>query len=156
MTSKAENVIQKFTPEHISEQIPQNMEALKEETQRATEDVSKQKDDIDDPKSKVEYTFQFKWKSPSGKIFEGQFTNKILTLAEQQAAGLMRSKLNGGMPFDSIDPLTSEINLILSHLSFSLIERPSWAENLRDLHEIELLQSIYMEVASHGAVFRGY
>jgi hypothetical protein len=68
----------------------------------------------------------------------------------------MRARLAGGLPQESLDPLTREINLMVSHLAFSLVEKPVWAEELRDLDDVRLLQAIYEEVLSHEASFHGY
>jgi len=123
---------------------------LKEEVQQDTEPKK------EDPKQKEKYGFDFKWKDGRGKLWEGHFVNKILSIAEQQSVGITRAKLAGGMPTSTIDPLTAEINLIISHLTFSLEDKPDWAKDLRKLNNIELLQNLYQEVADHEAMFFGY
>ena len=58
----------------------------------------------------------------------------------------MRSRLSNGVPTESLDEITNELNLMISHLEFSLIKRPDWAEDLRSFLDISLLQAIYAEV----------
>ena len=159
MEDKAKEIISKFTPEHISQQIPKSTEDLKEEVQKAKEQVEEPEEKPEKPDEKLkmekEYTFDFDWTNPRGKRYKGKFTNRILTIGERQDVGLARARLTGGLPIDSFDAVTREINLIIAHLTFSLVKRPEWAQDLAQLHEVNLLQEIYMEVASHEAIFSG-
>lgn len=107
-------------------------------------------------KEQEEYTFDFQWKNSAGKLWKGQFTNKILTIRDRQLAGLLRARLSGGMPTEALDELTSDINLMVSHLSYSLVKRPDWAEDLTGLVDVRLLTEIYLEVLEHENTFRGY
>jgi hypothetical protein len=111
--------------------------------------------EMDDPKLNEEYEFDFCWKDKRGHKWEGHFKNKILSIGEQQAVGILRSRLGGGIPIESLDLMTNELNLIIAHLSISLIVKPKWAEDLRSLKYIDLLQDLYKEVASHEAMFFG-
>ena len=78
-------------------------------------------------------------------------------MAQRQQVGVMRSRLQSGMPVDSLDALTVEINLMISHMMYSLEdERPKWAADLRKINDIQLLQALYEEVASHESIFHGY
>jgi hypothetical protein len=120
------------------------------------ESISQDKESsMDDPKLNEEYEFDFCWKDKRGHKWEGHFTNKILSIAEHQAVGILRSRLGGGIPVESLDLLTNELNLIIAHLSISLKSKPKWAEDLRTLVHIDLLQDLYKEVASHEAMFFG-
>lgn len=139
-------------PKHL---IEASTEELKNEVNKSI--LNKEPEiNIDDPKFQEEYSFEFNWKDGRNKIWSGHFVNKILSISELQAVGVLRAKLSGGLDFASLDPLTSEINLMVSHLSYSLIEKPKWAEDLRSLLDVSLLQEIYGEVASHEATFFGY
>lgn len=113
-----------------------------------------------DPRQKLkeeeEYTFEFKWQaSPRSKVWKGTFTNKVPDLNTQRLIGLMRARLAGGVPFDSLDPLTNELLLIYSHLAYSLTQKPVWFAEVGKLKDIRLLQELYLEVASHEATFLG-
>jgi hypothetical protein len=151
-----DEVAKQLTPDHIRTHLPTgNTDELKQQTEESTQLKPKEPNPIEGPKSKKEYSFDFSWTSPNGKVWTGKFTNKILNLADQQNVGYLRAKFAGGVPADALDGLTTEINMIIAHLTFSLLEKPDWAENLRELEELELIQAIYMEVASHEATFFG-
>lgn len=112
-----------------------------------------------DPRLCPTYTFDFAWRDPSGKVWEGRFTNKVLTIAERQQAGVMRARMAGGLPENSLDPLTSELNLMIAHLAFSLEETekmPEWAKDLRQVRYPRLVQALYREVSAHEAAFLGF
>jgi hypothetical protein len=109
-----------------------------------------------DDKSKREFTFQFRHEAPNGKIWEGTFTNHVLSLRERQMVGIMRARLGGGMPVESLDPLTAEINLMLAHLEYSLTDKPDWAKDLSKVEDLGMVQALYAEVATHEATFLGW
>lgn len=118
-----------------------------------------------DPRDAREYVFSLKYVDGRGKHWEGEFKNKILTLRDRQQVGILRARLADGLPLTSLDILTAEINLMLAHTAYSLIEWPDWAGRENDdrkkvlaldkLDDVELLQAIYAEVDSHEAYFRG-
>ena len=143
----------RMTPHHL--QVPESTSELKREIQeqhKAEAPVPR-----DDPKTRKEYTFDFEYKS-QGKVWKGQFTNRILTMKDRQLSGVMRARMAAGLPSESLDALTAEINLMIAHLTFSLDEtdRPDWAKDLRDIEDVRLLQALYEEVASHEATFFGW
>ncbi len=66
----------------------------------------------------------------------------------------LRARLAGGLPFESLDPLAVERNLIVAHLSYCLVgTKPEWLNDIGAIHDLRILQEIYMEVASHEAIF---
>ena len=144
------DIAKKLMPTHLAD--------LDEMKTEIDESINPQKPNVnlDDPKLKPQYTFDFNYIDGQGKIWEGKFTNKILTIGDRANVGILRSRLSGNVPLESLDALTSEINLIIAHLSYSLADKPKWAEDLRKLHDIRLLQEIYAEVDSHEATFFGY
>ena len=145
---------EEFKMDHLVTEVPEKTEDLKKEIE---ESVDKEGEDKEDPKTQREYTFHFKWKAPkSTKVWEGDFTNKILDIRTRSQVGVMRARLALGVPLESLDELTAEINLMISHMAYSLIKTPKWAEDLRDLTSIRLLQEIYEEVLAHEATFHGY
>lgn len=159
MPTTEKELVERLTPKHL-EGIPETEAELKKEVKensRKTTSLDKKETDPEhDPKSYNEYTFDFDWTDGRGKVWKGKFVNKILTIGDKQSVGIMRARLADGLPVESIDPLTQEINLMVSHLAFSLKQRPKWAEDLLALNNVALLQEIYLEVASHEAIFLGY
>jgi hypothetical protein len=140
-----------LTPSHL---IPETEEGLREV---ADEAITK-KDDTEpgkDPRDSVEYQFNLDFKDGRGKTWQGKFINRILTIRDRQLVGIMRARLTGGSPHESLDPLTAEINLMVTHLTQSLKERPLWAKDLLAITNYEVLQAIYLEVDSHESWFHG-
>ena len=111
--------------------------------------------DPDDPKAQEEYPFHLAWQDGRGKVWEGDFVDKILSIGSRQMVGALRARF-ANIAFDRLDALTSHVNMMIAHLTFSLVKRPEWAKDLRELHNIDLLQAIYDEVASHEATFFGF
>lgn len=153
---KSQEIVDRLTPSHIEEELPSSTEDLKAEVEASTNPTPKEHDRSVKLKANREYPFDFKWTSPNGKVWEGKFKNKILTIANRQNMGLTMARFGGGMPTESIDALTNEINIIIAHMMFSLVEKPEWANDLRELNEIALIQAIYAEVDSHESTFFGH
>ena len=135
-------------------ELKEAVEKQANETEDTPEKKAKARQD--DPRAQREYTFPINYMDASGKAWMGEFTTKILSVHERQRVGILRAQLSGGMPVESLDALTSELNLIVSHLTYSLTERPKWAETLRNIDDFAILQAIYGEVASHEAFFLGW
>ena len=114
------------------------------------------KNRLDDPRAQPEYSFKFKYKDANGKDWAGDFVSKIPTIQDRQRIGILRAQLSGGLPNNSLDPLTSELNLMIAELTFRLKQRPKWADNLRTILDFGLVQTLYAEVASHEAYFLGW
>lgn len=149
MSEMIEKIAKQAVPEHLLD-----LDTLKDEVDESL--GSKEKEPVkNDPRYEEFYTFHFSYKDGRGKLWEGDFTNNILTLKQQQAIGILRAKLAGGVSFDCLDPFTSEMNLIISHLTYSLSDRPAWAKDLLSMTNYTVLQAIYEEVASHEAMFFG-
>lgn len=151
------------TPEEIKERMdPKHLstEDLKDNVKTTAEKVLAQKpeeqDSEDNPKTKLEYSFDFSWKDGRGKVWAGKFVNKVPDLRTRLLVGSLRSQFANNLPMASLDPGTQEMSLVIAHLTFSLIKRPKWAEDLGALRDYQLIQAIYEEVANHEATFLGY
>lgn len=142
------DLAERLRADHLSEH------ELKAEIEQTDPKQEEPKFDPNDPKAQEEYTFQFKWKDGRGKSWEGEFTDKILSIGSRQMVGALRARFSN-VSFDRLDALTAHINMMIAHLTFSLTKRPEWAKDLRELHNIDLIQAIYDEVASHEATFFG-
>jgi hypothetical protein len=135
---------------------PSDEELKKRVEEAGLPEKPKEDPDKPDPRGEKYYTFQLDFKDARGKVWSGQFTTKILTVHERQQVGVMRSMLGAGQPLPSLDALTAELNLIVAHMTYSLTEKPDWAENLRQLENPRILQAIYAEVDSHESYFLGW
>lgn len=156
MTDKAAEILERLTPTHLQEENDFSMDDLKQTVELGvgTEEVE-EKAKTNDPRMQKKFTFNINWKDPRGKVWAGEFVNRILSIRDRQLVGIMRARLSNGLPAESLDPVTREINLMISHLAFSLEEKPGWAEDFREMEYLALLQTIYMEVMAHEATFFG-
>jgi len=153
MTDLKSGLAELANPPSVEPDLDEMKDAIEKEV--APTEKEKNKKLLDNPRSKAEYEFKIDYSDPRGKQYAGRFTNKVLTIGQQQMVGIMRSRLAGGMPLESLDALTIEVNLMVAHMTYSLTEKPKWAENLTALTDIALVQMIYLEVASHEATFHG-
>jgi hypothetical protein len=151
-----ESIEDRLTPKHLILEAPSD-EELKEQVAKAALPEKPEVDpDKPDPRGEKRYTFQIEYKDARGKVWKGQFSNKILSIHERQQVGVMRSMLSGGQPLPSLDAMTMELNLMVAHMAYSLTEKPDWASNLRSLEDPGVLQAIYTEVDSHESYFLGW
>ena len=154
MASSTE-ILDRLTPKHLQEEIEDDTRAMKRTIEMEVGEKESLKKEIqkDDPKMKTKYAFSINWTDGQGKVWKGDFINKILSIRDRQMVGVMRARLGNALPSESLDILTQELNLMIAHLMFSLEAKPDWAEDLRDLQHVELLQNVYMEVMAHEAMF---
>jgi hypothetical protein len=110
-----------------------------------------------DPKDSKEYTFDFSHTDPRGKVWTGKFTNRILTVKQRRLMKVTKAQLAGGVPMSALDADIWEMNEMIAHLSVSLVKTaegfPSWAKDLEELYDEEIITKLYGEVASHEATF---
>lgn len=100
-------------------------------------------------------TFPFSWTSGTGEVFEGDFSNHILSVEDIGTVGRAVAQLNGGMPYESIPPLHRDLHDRLGHLLVSLKSRPEWAKHLVKLKHSEIIYALYRVVETHEGIFRG-
>jgi hypothetical protein len=152
MTSLTETL----APKHLVD-LPESDEKLREEIENQVEPSKKAVvDRANDPRNEENYTFTLSHRDGRGKLWEGTFTTKILSLAERQMVGVLRARYQGGTMLEALDASTADLNLKISHLSYSLTQYPQWAKALRDLKDPGIIDAIYAEVASHEAFFLGW
>lgn len=108
-----------------------------------------------DPRSQRSYTFDFKYKDGNGKDWTGKFTSEVPDIRTRTMIGSLQAQLSNNVPSDALEPGVRRLNLILAHLTFSLVKRPKWAQDLGALFDPGLLNAIYEEVAQHEATFLG-
>ena len=107
------------------------------------------------------HTFVIKHVSQmDGKVWEGQFTCKKMSVKDLGRLGVRKAELNGGYyhseksPGIGIDAETDSVNSMISQLEISLVQYPYWF-NLDNIYDAELLMAIYAEVAKfEGSFFR--
>ena len=55
------------------------------------------------------------------------------------------------MPLESIDSGMLALNEAMAHMTFSLQDTPSWAEDLRQLNDASIVFALWEKVRSHEA-----
>jgi len=97
--------------------------------------------------------------SEEGKVLEGQFTAKRLSIREAGLVNVRRVQLNGGFYYDEntpgrgIDQQTDWIHQMMAHLEYALIQKPMWF-NLNELMELDILCEVYKKVMDFETTFR--
>lgn len=109
-----------------------------------------------DPRANRRYPFNFEFKDGNGKVWKGKFVSEVPDIRTRTMIGSLQAQLANNVPADALEPGVRRLNLILAHLTFSLVERPKWAEDLGALFDPQLLNAIYEEVAAHEATFLGF
>ena len=126
---------------------------------KAAEGNAFEKQRVQDMQSE-EYTFDFKWEAPNGQPFEGRFTNHIVNNNMRNQISTVSAQLRGGMPYGSLNPMTSDFQDRLAHITISMPikDRPKWAQGtggFGDLLWDEIVYKLHGEAALHEATFRG-
>ena len=111
----------------------------------------------EDPKDAKVFVFDFEYKDARGKVWAGKFTNHILTVRQKRLLKVTKAKLSGGVSVASLDVDIWQLNEMLAHLMLSLDQQapgfPSWARDLEELFDEQIIERLYEEVASHEARF---
>jgi len=98
------------------------------------------------------WNFRFQ-SNMDGKVYEGQFTCKKLSIMELSRLGVRKVQLNGGFHYDEnkpgqgVEEHIDSMNSMLAHLELAVIQAPVWF-NPEYLYDPELLQAIYTEVVT--------
>ena len=108
-------------------------------------------------KTKPEYTFHLCYETSGGRVYEGTFTNHILTNTQRAQVSVVAARLRQGMPYEAFDPITNMWIDQMSHLAVSLPldDRPEWARDLGALYDDDVVGAIFREVSSHEDTFHG-
>lgn len=138
-------------------QYPGTSDELRAETEEAVSKAVEKPAEpkLDDPRLQREYTFPFRFVDGAGRVYEGTFTNKILGRGEKQGVAVLNARFSNGLPQESFAVHDRMLNRAMAHMTFSLIQRPKWADNLLDLDDDDLVFALYEEVAQHEERFRG-
>lgn len=154
---KKEELVKRLEPSHLKEAVDATAGKAELEKQlEAPEEEAAKLAAKNDPKLNKRYPFKFKWTDGRGKTWEGDFVNEVLSIRQRQMVGVLRARMAAGVPVESLDELTQEINLMIAHMTYSLVEKPKWAEDLQALESIRVIQELYGEVLTHEATFLGY
>jgi hypothetical protein len=113
------------------------------------ESVARPELSADTPPDEETWTFPFSFTDIRGKIWAGTFVNEILDLEKQGYVAILRSRLQGGQPHDSIDPSIVELNLAIAWMTYSLTKREAWAKNVLKVKDPDVVMALYAKVRAH-------
>ena len=109
---------------------------------------------------KTIHTFGIDLTTPTG-TYQGGFTVKKLSIRDLSAMGVRKAQLNGGLHYDpeapgqGLDPATNELNALLAHLEFAVLDAPDWWD-LEELADMRVVNEVYREVLDFEATFLGF
>lgn len=145
----------RLEPSHLKPDIEELKKSVEGKSTPDGDEEAKDKKAALDPRSKTPYTFQLSYEDPRDKKWEGQFTTKILNVNEERMSGIMQAQLCGGIAYENLDPYTLEIGFVISHLAFSLTEKPKWWDGLLERPDSFMVaQAVMREVRSYEEWFR--
>ncbi len=158
-----ENLTKRLSMDHVQKSDVEMREQIEEREaaiEKLAEDADAPPEKKRSPRDERTYSFPFKYTTARGVTYEATFTNHILDIGTKQRVSIMESQLNGGQPYDSIEPLTQTINRGIAWMAFSLRERTNqkpakWADNLRALDDENIVLALFEEVSAHEGQFHG-
>ena len=104
--------------------------------------------------NKENKTYTFKMEiSVGGKMLEGSFTAKYLSISDRLKLGTLRAKLLDGAPSQSVDVFTDDLAYMIAYLQVGLKQTPSWWD-YEELESIEDVKRVYLEVAEFNDRFQ--
>lgn len=126
--------------------------ALREQVDAAHDEAEAPKAD---PKAARSYTFAFRFAS-GPHVYEGTFTNRVLTVGERMKVGALFARITGGVAIESLPTDVTSLARAIAWMTYSLEgERPTWARNLAELADDGVIYALFAEVWSHQATFLG-
>jgi len=108
-------------------------------------------------RSKKEFSFRLRHETNRGRVYEGNFTNRILSNGQRLQVKALAARYRDNAPISSIDRAAFAFSEALAHVSVSLDpeDLPAWAEDLEALFDESVIYALYEEVAQHEAIFHG-
>lgn len=103
----------------------------------------------EDPRDKETWSFQFDWTDARGRRYAGKFTNRILSIGLLQRVAAAQAAMQNGQSVEAFSPGMLVVNSAISHMMFSLVERPAWAKDLTAIMSVELIMKLWERVRSH-------
>lgn len=88
-----------------------------------------------------------------GHRWQGSFRCHVLTIRDRLRVGIVRARLLGGQPPESVDASTVGLAEQVAHLTVALDDAPDWFKTIEDVREPGLLDAVYREVAAHEERF---
>jgi hypothetical protein len=102
-----------------------------------------------DPRDSEEYTFYFEFVTKRGEVFEGRFTNRILTLEQTQQVHVLKARMLQSVAMSAVSDEILATTQILAHMSISLDHKVEWAKDLRTLRDPAVVWKLWAKVEDH-------
>ncbi|RYF11742.1 MAG: hypothetical protein EOO40_02705 [Deltaproteobacteria bacterium] len=102
-----------------------------------------------------EATFTVNYTDWRGKVYSGQFTNKVLTVGQKIKVDVLRARRMMNTPRDAMTDNIAGLLLMVSWMEESLTARPKWAANFWDLYDERIVEAVFTHVAEHEKFFHG-
>lgn len=115
----------------------------------------------DDPRHHKVWTFEFDHIDPRTKRrYYGLVTNQILNLDQRLNAASLESRLTGGVPYHSIEPVMGNVAKAIAHMTYSIqkvtgASPVGWTDNFLELLDTAPVLQLFQEVLGHEEMFRG-
>jgi len=97
-----------------------------------------------------EKDFHFTYTDDSGKVFEGDFLIKKMSLTAIGKVGVIKARLNGGM---NVEPHIDMLHQWMAQCQVSMLKAPDWF-NFDKMQDMHLLGRIHDEVVKFENSFR--
>lgn len=151
MTSPVPTSIRNLVPSHLTEG---SVADAKEAVQAAI--AAKPPDDKKEMREE-RYTFPFDFTGGNGKRYSGKLTHVVPDMQTRMAIGSLRSKLSGGVVYETLDPYTQEVSQMVADLTMTLENKdlPEWAADLGKLRDTQVLYKLWEVTSLHEATFLG-
>jgi hypothetical protein len=105
--------------------------------------------DEPDPRDSEEYSFYFEYVNKRGEVFEGRFTNRILTLEQTQQVHVLKARMLQSTSMTAISDDILATTQVLAHMSISLEHKVEWAKDLRALRDPGVVWKLWAKVEDH-------
>jgi hypothetical protein len=102
-----------------------------------------------DPRDSEEYTFYFEYVNKRGEVFEGRFTNRILTLEQTQQVHVLKARMLQSVSMTAVSDEILATSQVLAHMSISLDHKVEWAKDLRALRDPGVIWKLWAKVEDH-------
>lgn len=100
-------------------------------------------------------TLHVKYVDARGKVYEGDFTNTILTIKQRIQVDVARAQLSGGVNPEVMGQRAFGLLFAICWMQVSITAGPEWVKNLGDSTEEDLVEAIWEQVSRHEDTFFG-
>jgi hypothetical protein len=89
----------------------------------------------------------------TGRDISGEFVCRRVNLGQLREISLIKARLNGGRPDESLDQAIVFLNNMLAHLQVALLKAPEWWQP-DEFYNSDIISTVFEEVMAFEATFR--